>query len=296
MADRTDPEVTQGLADSPQAPAPQEADTPSAGEISAPMLDVHAPHQLVHTWKDFFIHIATIVIGLFIAVGLEQTVEVFHHRHLREQLELQMHDVLASDLQLDARSLQQLSDLRAYLLQMRAAVIARLDGKSDPGTLPATDDPRTATFIGFPSLAPYDAAKENGSVAYLPSTRIRIFNRIALQRELIAAVREHWFDGLAALSQFDERYTDFTGSLELRGVATAPDLAKLSRAELTEYLSVVAALIKKTDLLADRLRLFDSECQALLDGVQDEDALIRAITLGSPKDSISKDPAPSQNQ
>jgi hypothetical protein len=46
----------------------------------SPMLDVHAPHQAVHTWKDFFIHIATIVIGLLIAIGLEQTVEGFHHR------------------------------------------------------------------------------------------------------------------------------------------------------------------------------------------------------------------------
>ena len=45
------------------------------------MFDVHAPHDRVHTWKDFFIHIATIVIGLLIAVGLEQTVEYFHHRH-----------------------------------------------------------------------------------------------------------------------------------------------------------------------------------------------------------------------
>jgi hypothetical protein len=45
------------------------------------MLDVHAPHAAVHTWKDFFIHLATIVIGLLIAVGLEQTVEYFHHRH-----------------------------------------------------------------------------------------------------------------------------------------------------------------------------------------------------------------------
>ena len=44
------------------------------------MLDVHPPHEAAHTWKDFFIHIATIVIGLIIAVGLEQTVEYLHHR------------------------------------------------------------------------------------------------------------------------------------------------------------------------------------------------------------------------
>jgi hypothetical protein len=32
------------------------------------MLDVHAPHEAVHTWRDFFIHIATIGLGLLIAV------------------------------------------------------------------------------------------------------------------------------------------------------------------------------------------------------------------------------------
>jgi hypothetical protein len=54
------------------------------------MLDVHPAHHAASTWRDFFIHIATIVLGLLIAVSLEQTVEYFHHRHLaseaREQL------------------------------------------------------------------------------------------------------------------------------------------------------------------------------------------------------------------
>jgi hypothetical protein len=54
------------------------------------MLDVHPPHEAAHTWKDFFIHIATIVVGLLIAVSLEQAVEYLHHRHqvheLREAL------------------------------------------------------------------------------------------------------------------------------------------------------------------------------------------------------------------
>jgi len=45
------------------------------------MLDVHAPHQKVHTWKDFLIHIAAITIGLLIALALEATVEWRHHKH-----------------------------------------------------------------------------------------------------------------------------------------------------------------------------------------------------------------------
>lgn len=44
------------------------------------MLDIHPPEHAAHTWRDFLIHIATIVIGLLIAIGLEQSVEYIHHR------------------------------------------------------------------------------------------------------------------------------------------------------------------------------------------------------------------------
>jgi hypothetical protein len=45
------------------------------------MLDVHPPHESVHTWRSFFIHIATIVVGLLIAVALEQGVERVHEHY-----------------------------------------------------------------------------------------------------------------------------------------------------------------------------------------------------------------------
>jgi hypothetical protein len=49
------------------------------------MLDVHPPHHAANTWRDFFIHVATICVGLLIAVGLEQTVEYIHHlREIKE--------------------------------------------------------------------------------------------------------------------------------------------------------------------------------------------------------------------
>jgi hypothetical protein len=45
------------------------------------MLDVHPPEHTPHSWRDFFIHIATIVIGLLIAICLEQTVELINRHH-----------------------------------------------------------------------------------------------------------------------------------------------------------------------------------------------------------------------
>ena len=50
------------------------------------MLDVHAPHEPMHTWRGFFIHMAAIVVGLLIAISLEQMVEFLHHREQRRQL------------------------------------------------------------------------------------------------------------------------------------------------------------------------------------------------------------------
>jgi hypothetical protein len=46
------------------------------------MIDIHPPHHAATTRRDFFIHLFTVVLGILIAIGLEQTVEYLHHRHL----------------------------------------------------------------------------------------------------------------------------------------------------------------------------------------------------------------------
>ena len=41
--------------------------------------DIHPPHQAAHSWRDIFVHLATITVGLFIALSLEGCVEWQHH-------------------------------------------------------------------------------------------------------------------------------------------------------------------------------------------------------------------------
>ena len=50
------------------------------------MLHVHPPHEAAHGWREFFVHMATICLGLLIAIGLEQSVEWLHHRHELKEL------------------------------------------------------------------------------------------------------------------------------------------------------------------------------------------------------------------
>jgi hypothetical protein len=90
-------------------------------------------------------------------------------------------------------------------------------------------------LIVAPSLAPYEAAKENGTVAWLPSSRIRIYNRIALTREMELAARDRQIEGLAAVDEFQERFVDSSGNLGFGMSTLAPDLSALSPAALTEY-------------------------------------------------------------
>ena len=51
------------------------------------MLDVHAPHTRMQGFKDFFLHLFTITIGLLIALSLEGCVERQHHRELVAEAE-----------------------------------------------------------------------------------------------------------------------------------------------------------------------------------------------------------------
>src|ERR1039458_4923029 len=52
-----------------QASPSSEAYEPLPHEEPPAMLDIHPAQHAASTWRDFFIHIATIVLGLMIAVG-----------------------------------------------------------------------------------------------------------------------------------------------------------------------------------------------------------------------------------
>jgi hypothetical protein len=84
-----------------------------------PMLDVHPAPHAAHSWKDFLIHIATIVLGLLIAVGLEQTVEYVHRRAqvrearsmLDEELKANADNLASNTREIDAHLVHLWDDL-----------------------------------------------------------------------------------------------------------------------------------------------------------------------------------------
>ncbi len=245
------------------------------------MLEVHPPHEPIHSWNGFLIHIAAIAIGLLLALGLEQTVEAVHHARQRAEIEDQIRSVLNADLEINAGNFSKFVDLRAYFSELRAAIAARLNGAPSPMQPPVRDS-RAGTFILFPGLAPYEAAQQNGTVALLSERRIRLYNRVSFARELMLFDRDRWFDQLNQVGAFQKRYVDSSGTMELNAVTEAPDIRALSKPQLEEYLQLVAAVIERTDELRGRMDLVNQEMRLLLAGAETEDVLLEDSVKARP--------------
>ena len=129
------------------------------------MLDVHPIHGAAHSWKDFFIHIATISVGLFIALGLEQTAEYAHHRH---QLTEARRDLVAElgenrhQLEMNIEETQKIAaDLDADIAFLRA---------NQSSHSPIGGRLIYQTKFYWPSDGTWQAVKQTGSLGLMRGT------------------------------------------------------------------------------------------------------------------------------
>jgi hypothetical protein len=137
------------------------------------MIDVHPPHETVHTWKDFLIHMSAICLGLLLAIGLEQTVELIHHRHQRQELQQQLHSDAERTLY-DTQRDEAAMTARLQFLRARAdQVAASLQGKKLTSTVAETG------LVGDLPMDPaWEAAKSAGTLAVLPPEDIKVFTEL----------------------------------------------------------------------------------------------------------------------
>ena len=135
------------------------------------MIEVHPPHEDVHTWRQFCIHIAAITIGLLIAIGLEQTVVYFHHRHQLQEARRELAVELESnrrvvDMNLEATR-KTMADLDADMALLRAPQIS-------------PSDIRTKLVYGlgniyWPKDGTWQAIKQNGSLALMAHDELHYY-------------------------------------------------------------------------------------------------------------------------
>src|SRR5579859_4676283 len=146
-----------------------------------PVIDVHAPHGGVHTWKDFWIHLGTIAAGLLIAIGLEQSVEALHHLHQQHHLQKDLRDeaeanrkLILDDLALAGHdgwfgsAIKQVAESQP---RGGKVIVSLPPAPCAPGSIMTTGSTRYLS----PSEAVWTTANDSGQVALLPPKQGRIY-------------------------------------------------------------------------------------------------------------------------
>ena len=226
------------------------------------MIDIHPPEKSDHTWKDFFLHIGTIAVGILIAIGLEQTVELLHENHQRTELRkaantdarLYLRDV---DQNRDAYT-RQVEDLTARIQQVRDTISLH-----HPLPPPAYRHAFPLETVRLGNLA---AAKSSGLIHLLTEDEINSTGDAEVAVIKSEALKERAQEAATKRVAFEQRFqADFP---------SGPfDFSHITPAQLDEYLGLLLEeRVRRTETLA-YLELMHRGAQAYLDGQRDLEKL-----------------------
>lgn len=144
------------------------------------ILDIHPPHKSIHGWRDFLLHIATITIGLLIALGLEASVEWVHHRHLAAEARNNIHHEITENQKLLPENLAHLRE-DTVRMQANIAVIRQL---RDHPRSPHGQLSFNLGWTSFPGSA-FRTARDTGALAYMSYDELQELSQIYAQQDYV---------------------------------------------------------------------------------------------------------------
>lgn len=169
------------------------------------MIDIHAPHEKIHGFGDFLLHLLTITIGLLIALGLEGCVEWQHHRELVKEARANLH----SEFQDNQKTIA--DALTAIHQEQQQA-------KDDIRTLRAMQaNPKSKGSVIFRfssdtlEQTSWDTSRETGALAYMPYAEVKSYaEAIDLENQYNAHQEKligNYTQAIAYLEQFNDNAT-----------------------------------------------------------------------------------------
>ncbi|MGD0190490.1 MAG: hypothetical protein ABSD74_07100 [Rhizomicrobium sp.] len=205
-------------------------------------MDVHPPHHAISTWRDFFIHMATICVGLLIAIGLEQSVEAIHRAQERHELRVAL-DRDSRQAIVDSGRSKQYADVHiAWLLARIGAAQTALAAHV---ALASETSPQSAGY-DVASDPAFQAAKSSGALSLLSQEDIRAYS----EADWVTLYLGKAFDDLVVARSNARKF-----AIELGPASGRADFAKAGPADIQKYLGLLT-----DELLADvRLRFWSEE-------------------------------------
>jgi hypothetical protein len=249
-----------------------------------PILEPHAPHEAIRSWRSFVVHIATITIGLLIAIGLEQCVEYLHHVHQRRQLQHDLleearrnRDILTTDLGLESQA----DWFRSVLTATKSTA---LNGQVTmdlpvvpciPGTLGANGtDVTMQTKYFAPSDAVWVTARDAGLIIQLPVEEARMYARLAHNYTLQAEARDRFAYACERIYSLHTLYASAT-SQNRREIWVVP------REQASEVASAAADAQTALSALLWRTRWNLKFEEGIVSGAKDYDEMLMKLVSQS---------------
>ena len=212
------------------------------------------PERTPHTWRDFFIHIATIVVGLVIAVGLEQSVEALHHRHERSELRETLHRESAQILK-DSRNTTTALVYHQDWLDRRIDQVKGAVWQQLPLAEPAA---YARPNFDFPDNPLWRSAKIGGLVERLGSDELNAYSEVELLSGKIDVCYDEWRKAQSKRLQFERQYP--------RHSVDSADFTKASPEDLRTYLGLLTAEAETTSILQEWDRNIQGAEESILNG------------------------------
>jgi hypothetical protein len=173
------------------------------------MLDVHPPEHGIHGVRDFFIHLLTITVGLLIALGLEQSVELLHHRNQRKEAEAMIRQEIKDNRDTDQKNMPALKDELTTMTKVMTVLEELSAGKKIP--VLATK-PKSLQFRE-PSMqdSAWRTANSTGVLNYMDYTEVEGYSQAYKEQDLLQSMEEQTAnDYLQLLPILTPHATDIT--------------------------------------------------------------------------------------
>jgi len=142
-------------------------------------MDIHAPHEPVHSWRDFFSHLTIVTIGLFIALMLEAGVEAVHHRHLVREARAN----IRTELQSNHGSAQHDLQLLQKAIDLQKTNMANIRSMSKDANFHGV----VSNTLSFDSLddAAWRTARDTGALGYMPYQEIQSYSDVYMLADIV---------------------------------------------------------------------------------------------------------------
>jgi hypothetical protein len=181
------------------------------------------------TRRDFFIHLGIVVLGILIAIGLEQSVEFIHHRQQRAELNASLY----ADTQKTIQDTEDIERFAGPMTQWLNGVVEQIDDAVDSHKPLAAAAPKPHGDFDSPDDSAWKAAHSSGLVELLSQQDIKAYSEVDGLLAYLESLHVIMNANALPLRQFESQF--------MRHGSTNADFSHATPEDLQRYRSLLIA-------------------------------------------------------